>query len=156
MRAQDVIYRFTLDAACEFLFETTLRTLDARLAYPHNKPQSGNHTLAREITPEEAFSQALIDAETVLTDRLYGGHTWVLKEFFKDKSEPHMEVVNKFLNPILERGLAKHVACTEAGPGESEGKTLLDSLLQETTGWVTQIVTWSVQLKRPRQGYVTG
>ena len=137
VRTQDVIFRFTLDAACEFLFETTLQALDSELAYPHIKSQSGNHTPAREITREEAFSQALIGAETVLSHRLNDGDIWVLKEFFKDKTDLHMKVINEFLNPVLERGLAKHAARTEAGPADSESKILLDSLLQETSGWVT-------------------
>jgi hypothetical protein len=62
---------------------------------------------------------------------------WLLLEFFKDKSEPHMEVINRFLNPILEGGLAKHAAQTKPDLTDDEGKTLLDSLLRETTGWVT-------------------
>jgi hypothetical protein len=89
------------------------------------------------VSREEAFSRALIGAETVLSDRLYTGELWLLQEFFKDKSEPYMEVINGFLNPILEEGLAKHAAKTEAGLIDNERRTLLDSLLQETTGWTT-------------------
>ena len=134
VRTQDLIQRFTLDAACEFLFETSLQALDSKLAYPRMKSQPGDHTSAGEITREEAFSRALFGVGSVLSDRLYGGEAWLFKEIFKDKSEPYMEVINKFLNPVLERGLAKHSEHKEAGPADSEGKTLLDSLLQETTG----------------------
>ena len=129
-----MIYRFTLDAACEFLFETTLRTLDSELLYPHTQSHSGNQPLTGEPTRERAFSQALLDAETILSDRLYLGWPWPILEFVKDKSEPYMEVINRFLNPILEEGLAKHAAQTETGTPDHEGKTLLDSLLRETTG----------------------
>ena len=131
-----MIYRFTLDAACEFLFETALQTLDSELLYPHTKSHSCNQASDRELAREKAFSQALIGAETVLSDRLYVGDLWPLFEFFKDKSEPHMEVINKFLNPVLEEGLAKHAAETKAGLTDREGETLLDSLLRETTGLV--------------------
>ena len=134
MRTQDLIFRFTLDAVCEFLFGTTLQALDSKLAYPHIKSRPGDRTPAREITREEAFSQALLRAETILSDRLNSGETWILTEFFKDKSEPYMEVINKFLNPVLERGLAKQAARTAAGQADDDGKTLLDSLLQETNG----------------------
>lgn len=138
LRTQDVIYRFTLDSTCEFLFEMTLQALDSELPYPHIKLRSGDdHTSAREITREEAFSKALIGVQMLLSERLYGGAMWTLEEFFKDKSEPYMEIINKFLDPVLEGGLAKHAARTEAGPAHGEGTTLLDSLLQETTGWVT-------------------
>jgi hypothetical protein len=51
-RAQELIYRFTLDAACEFLFETTLQTLDSKLAYPHTyKSRSGDHSSAMGSEP---------------------------------------------------------------------------------------------------------
>ena len=45
-----------------------------------------------------------------------------------------MEVINRFLDPILEEGLANHAARTKAGLTNREGETLLDSLLRETTG----------------------
>ena len=135
-RTQDVIRRFTLDAACEFLFETNLHALDSELLYPHTGSHSCDQAPAMELSREEAFSRALVDAETVLINRLHQGDMWPLLEFFKDKSEPHMEVINKFLNPVLEEGLAKHAAETKAGLTDREGETLLDSLLRETTGLV--------------------
>jgi len=76
----------------------------------------------------------------VLSDRLYMGTPWLVLEFFKDRTEPHMEVIYRFLNPILEEGLAKHAARTKAGLTDREGETLLDSLLRETTGIVTSKV----------------
>ncbi|KAF9650971.1 cytochrome P450 [Thelephora ganbajun] len=130
---EDLIHRFTLDAACEFLFETTLRALDSELAYPHTQSNSSGQIPNRKVTREEAFSQALIDAETVLSNRLLIGESWPLLEFFKDKSEPYMEVINEFLNPVLEEGLAKHAAQTKAGPTDKEATTLLGSLLSKTT-----------------------
>lgn len=115
----------------------TLQTLDSELLYPHTQPHSGNRSSARELTREEAFSRALIGAEKVLSDRMNIGEPWLLLEFFKDRSEPYMEVINRFLNPILEEGLAKHSTQTKTRLTDGEGKTLLDSLLRETTGWVT-------------------
>lgn len=85
-------------------------------------------------TREVAFAQALVDVEKVLYNRLNVGELWPLQEFFKDKTEPYMEVINSFLSPLIEEGLAKHAAQTKAGVVDNEGKTLLDSLLQETSG----------------------
>jgi len=65
------------------------------------------------------------------------GSRWLLVEFFKDKSEPYMKVIDGLLNPILEDGLAKHAAKSEAELTDREGETLLDSLLRETTGRFT-------------------
>jgi len=70
----------------------------------------------------------------VLSDRLYTGTPWPVLEFFKDRAEPHMEVIYRFLNPILEEGLTKHAARTKAGLTDRGSETLLDSLLRETTG----------------------
>ena len=133
-----MIYRFTLDAACEFLFETTLHILDSELPYPHAKSDScSDRAPTGELTQEEAFSRALAGAETAVADRMNLGPMWPLVEFFKDKSEPHMEVLNGVLDPVIEEGLAKHAARTKAGLTDREGETLLDSLLRETTGLVT-------------------
>jgi hypothetical protein len=69
---------------------------------------------------------------------LKDGDRWLLQEFFWDKSEPYMEVITRFLNPVVEEGLAKHAARTKAGLTDSEDNTLLDSLLRETTGQASQ------------------
>lgn len=140
-----MIYRFTLDVACEFLFETTLE-LDPEPLYPHTQSHSDDRAPGRELTREEAFSQALIGARTVLSDRLNTGEPWLLLEFFKDKSEPYMEVINGFLNTVLEECLVKHTVKTKAGLTDREGETLLDSLLRETTGWFKVVVSQTVAL----------
>lgn len=113
-----------------------MQTLDSELLYPDTRPHTGDKTLARELTREEAFSQALLGARMVLSDRLYTGTSWPALELFKDGSEPHMEIIYRFLNPILEEGLTKHAARTKAGLTDRESETLLDSLLRETTGIV--------------------
>ena len=117
-----------------------MQTLDSELLYPHTKLPSGERTSARELTREEAFSQALLSARMVLSDRLYMGPAWLVLEFFKERTEPHMEVIYRFLNPILEEGLAKHAARTKAGLTDRENETLLDSLLRETMGMDTSNV----------------
>jgi len=132
-----MIYRFTFDSAYEFLFETDLKTLDSELLYPHTQNHSRDRVSTGGMTREEAFFEAAIGAQTVLSDRVYMGPPWLLVEFFKDRSGPYMEVINGFLNPVLEEGLARHAARTEAGITDRDGGTLLDSLLRETIGRVT-------------------
>lgn len=101
-----MIYRFTFDSACGFLFETTLKTLDSEFLYPHTQPHSSDRTPTKGMTREEAFFHAIIGAQTVLSGRVYMGPPWLLAEFFKDRTGPYMDVINGFLNPILEEGLA--------------------------------------------------
>ena len=48
-----------------------------------------------------------------------------------------MEVIDRFMNPVIAEDLIKRAAQTEAGVMGSNGKTLLDSLLQETTDLAT-------------------
>ena len=90
MGAQDVIYRLVFEAACEFLFETSLRTLDSELLHPHTQSHSSDQSLASKLTREEAFSQALIGAETVLID------SRPLLGFFKDRPEPYMGILTDY------------------------------------------------------------
>ena len=136
-----MIYRFTFDSAGDFLFEENLQTLDSELLYPRTGPHSSDQASAKDMTREEAFFHAIIGAQTVMSERLYMGPLWLLVELFKDKTEPHMKVIGGYLNPILEAGIAKHAAKTEAELKDREGETLLDSLLRETTGQVTSSCT---------------
>lgn len=70
------------------------------------------------------FSQALIGAGTVLSDKLHN-------------SEPYMKAIDRSLNLILEAGLAKRAARTKARVMDNRGKTLLGSFLRGTAGRVT-------------------
>jgi len=102
-----------------------LHTLESELLYLHNQSHSGDQssTSARKLTRVETFSQALIGAEAVLSDKLH-------------KSELYMEAIDRFLNLIPEAGLAKRAARTKARVMDGKGKMLLGSLLREAAGWI--------------------
>jgi len=113
---------------------------------PHIQSHSGDQssTSARKLTHEEAFSQVLIGAETVLSDKLHN-------------SEPNMKAIDRSLNLILEVGLVKRVARTKTRVMDGRGKTLLllGSLLQETAGRVVSKSYFSPHFT-PRYSSVSG
>lgn len=133
---QDVVSRFTLDSASEFLFGHCIDTLAAELPYPFNisisdlgmAPTSSNKTLD--------FGAAFTAAQYALAMRNSIGATWPLFEFFRDPTREPMKVVDLFLKPILKDAIEKHEASQEFSNAEKEfeDETLLDHLVRQTTG----------------------
>ncbi|OBZ76403.1 hypothetical protein A0H81_03439 [Grifola frondosa] len=115
---QDLIARFTLDSATEFLF--------------------GFCTTDEPISTAEKFAQAFASAQEIVSERPRVGWTWPLQEFFKDKTDEHMVVVDSVLQPILEGALKKKEARTRqeeeaADEKADDGDTLLDHLARLTS-----------------------
>lgn len=80
---------------------------------------------------------AFISAQFTTALRTRYGPSWPLFEFWKNRVQPHREVINKFVDPIIDDALAKreylageHV---EEKPA-SGGNTLLDNLVSQTQG----------------------
>lgn len=132
---QDMVARFTLDAATEFLFNHDLRSLSEGLPYPHAIAEG---TVAGGGVFAAAFQQA--QSVTAMRHR-YGVH-WPLKEFWVDNLAEPMGVVRGVLDPILRAAVAKKRAADARGGAEKknelgerevqEGETLLDHLVNYT------------------------
>lgn len=134
--AQDLIARFTLDSATEFLFGTCIHSLDTTLPYPWNAP---SHLKVRANSPAEAFARAFTEAQDVIVNRIRIGPIWPFWELMGDKSAEPMRIVDECLVPILETAVKKHKEAKAAGledrPEEiSEDETLLDHLVKYTDG----------------------
>ncbi|KAI0353450.1 cytochrome P450 monooxygenase pc-3 [Trametes cingulata] len=132
---QDLVLRFTLDSATEFLFGTCVRTLQSDLPYAHNDPAPSKSPA--EVNAAEKFSRALLGAQSILALRLRYGWSWVLPEFFKDQCEDHMRVIDAFLQPILDEAIAKNRGKVGDVQGDKEDigdedETLLDHLVKIT------------------------
>jgi hypothetical protein len=87
---QDVISRFTLDSATDFLFGKSSDSLSAGLAYPEsssheNSPSFLNH-------PSNTFVNAFLEGQHLYVSRSRFGTKWPLNEFWKDRVKPHREV----------------------------------------------------------------
>ncbi|KAG9093817.1 hypothetical protein FS749_013684 [Ceratobasidium sp. UAMH 11750] len=121
---QDLVGRFTLDSATEFLFGSSTHSLDAPLPYPPEPPTNKNTT----------FAAAFNAAQEQLMLRFVLANLWPLFEIWEDKTDESMRVVNAFTDPILEerlkmkRGGKLNVKDCNT-PGDGRRDTLLDHLV---------------------------
>jgi len=129
---QDLISRFTLDSASEFLFGHCIDSLSAGLPYPHNAPESTNAVQGDNTAA--AFAYAFSQAQQGINRRLAIGQTWPLNEILADSTAQHMKVVNAFLDPILKDALEKRSMTGEFDKNEfADDQTLVDHLINLTS-----------------------
>ena len=147
-RAQDLVSRFTLDSATEFLFGACVHSLRSTLPFPHNVSASSPFAATAASLPEkmleqpEAFASAFAKAEHLCAERATQGKLWPLWEMRKDKSRQYTSVVDAYLHPILEEALAKkarrereeNAKRAEEADDIEDGETLLDHLVKYTSG----------------------
>ena len=129
---QDLISRFTLDVATEFLFGHCVHSLSGDLPLPHNVAQLAQ---SQEKSQSELFATAFREAQTVLSMRILFRGIWPFAEILTDATEGPMKIVNNLLEPILEKALAKEQNRKRADNKE-EDDTLLSHLVKETKGIV--------------------
>ncbi|KAH8119743.1 cytochrome P450 monooxygenase pc-1 [Phellopilus nigrolimitatus] len=138
---QDLVSRFTLDSATEFLFGHCVHILSAGLPYSPNAAAE-NSMLGAASAPDPSnaaslFSQAFADAQSTAARRGRFGSLWPLFEFWKDKTQEDMKVINTFIEPILQEAVTKKKALKGTGAMQEkkeieEGATLLDHLINYT------------------------
>jgi hypothetical protein len=132
---QDLIGRFTMDSASEFLFNNCVNSLKANVPYPHNAasppPQPTTYAAQAANTFVDAFTLAMLR----LSEREELGRIWPLFEIFGDKTAEPMRDISKFLDPVIEAAMEKkHLAGTKEKGGDAEELSLLDELLNTTSG----------------------
>ncbi|KAF8893048.1 cytochrome P450 [Infundibulicybe gibba] len=120
---QDLVSRFTLDSATEFLFGTDVGSLSAGLPYPEaasdkNPPSHLNH-------PSHRFVESFMAGQTKLASRFALGLDWPLVEFWKDGVKPHRAVVDDFVKPLLAKAIERKEKIKEGSE-----VNLLDHLLK--------------------------
>ncbi|THH16444.1 hypothetical protein EW146_g4204 [Bondarzewia mesenterica] len=102
---QDLVSRFTLDSATEFLFGSCVHSLSSGLPYPHTASPSSSSPASSSFA--ETFANAFARAQTVIAARARIGLMWPLGEIFRDESKSSMKVVDEFLKPILKEAVEK-------------------------------------------------
>jgi len=132
---QDLVSRFTLDSATEFLFGRDVRTLSAGLCYPASSPLANSPAFVTH--PSNTFANAFTTGQQLTLLRTRYGPTWPLLEFWKNKVKPHRKVVDEFIQPILTEALAKQTAISndmdkKEGEEDSNDQTLLSHLVGHT------------------------
>ncbi|KIM75713.1 hypothetical protein PILCRDRAFT_827008 [Piloderma croceum F 1598] len=129
---QDLVSRFALDSASEFLFGKNVDSLADPLPYPYYAKDE--HPI--QTSPADAFARAFADAQFFVSRRSMYGWMWPLGEIFEDKTKKPMEIVNAFLEPIIADAIKKQQSASvpmEKTTEVMEGETLLDHLVKLTT-----------------------
>ncbi|OSX57018.1 hypothetical protein POSPLADRAFT_1157939 [Postia placenta MAD-698-R-SB12] len=127
---QDLVLRFTLDSATEFLFGNNVCSLAAGLPYP---PASAPPATPTRATAD-GFGDALKRAQFQTLMRMRFGSTWPLFEFWSDKVHGAMHDVDAFVDPIVQRAVEAHEAAKGAGAGQSKGDRDHETLLGHLVG----------------------
>ncbi|KAI0950075.1 hypothetical protein AcV7_008652 [Taiwanofungus camphoratus] len=129
---QDLISRFALDSATEFLFGSYVHSLHAPLPYGYNvTPPSSINTFAASPFSSNAvqeFGAAFAGAQRILSSRAQLGWIWPIFEVFRDKTNEHMKVLNTFVQSILEETVRKSESKQghEEKNEKEEGEALLE------------------------------
>ncbi|KAI6099111.1 cytochrome P450 [Pisolithus sp. B1] len=138
---QDMVGRFTLDSATEFLFGRSVGSLSAGLIYPKNSLPGQNEEHTNH--PSNVFSRAFSEAQAQVMRRSSFGTIWRIAEFWNDRIEKDMEVCHGFIDPILKDALEMKRSIKEGeqstGQASTEEKgfsedTLLGHLVNCTEG----------------------
>jgi len=136
---QDLVSRFTLDSATDFLFGTDVGSLSGSLPYPSS---SFTAPFSSRAHSSDVFTCAFTEAQQLTALRARYGPIWPLIEFWTDKVKKHRVVLDDYIDPILKNAVAKKNAAkssngTVNAPDEKEvkdGETLLDYLVKHTEG----------------------
>ena len=129
---QDVLFRFTLDTATEFLFGRDVESLAAELPYP-----STHKGLTRPTHPSDEFALAFNRAQEYSFPRAVYGKFWPLVEFWKDTVTAERNITDKFINPLIKAALQKKKDANGVYELDKEEGTLLDHLVQQTDGAIS-------------------
>ena len=125
---QDVLFRFTLDTATEFLFGRDVESLSAELPYP-----STHKGHSRRTHPSDEFALAFDRVQENAFPRSLYGKFWPLAEFWKDIVTPERALTDKFISPLIEAALQKKKNANGVYELNEEG-TFLDHLVHQTDG----------------------
>jgi len=129
---QDLVARFTLDSATQFLFANDVCSLSAGLPYPDGSPLANSAKFLNH--PSNVFVKAFMSGQTQTALRSRFGPSWPLTEFWRDEVKVHRKVVNQFVDPFLHRALANKLAKEKSDEKieDAEELTLLDHLINHT------------------------
>ena len=102
--SQDLVSRFTLDSATEFLFGKDVRSLSAGLPYPPTTEMARRRTVQPDA---DAFALAFAQAQIASAERAKYQDGWPLAEFWHDKVDAQRGAIDKFITPIITDALQR-------------------------------------------------
>ncbi|KAL0953038.1 hypothetical protein HGRIS_007240 [Hohenbuehelia grisea] len=142
---QDLMSRFTLDSATEFLFGSSVHSLHGGLRFPHNALFVQDSSLPAAVSKAEEFSDSFLKAQEIIVNRERRSVMWPLFEIFGDAVKDHMKVVNAFVDPIVKEAIERRriIDATVKADGAqvekasvsgvSDDENLLDHLVKLTS-----------------------
>ena len=126
---QDLLSRYTMDTATEFLFGQDVKSLSAELPYPSTHK---GYTPSRDH-PSYKFTSAIHRAEECVYPRGLFAKAWRLAEFWEDKVATQIEIAHQFIDPLIRTALRRKKDA-KGVRDEGDDGTLLDHLVQQTEG----------------------
>ncbi|KAH8105405.1 cytochrome P450 [Cristinia sonorae] len=131
IEVQDLFARYTLDTAAEALFGERIDSMNGTLPVPGQTSMSAKGSLTTDDFG--AFAQAFEMAQEVIVGRTHKGYFWPALQLFKDDVQPHMEVIDKWIEPIIARVLSNKAQMRKAGLSTKvEHSTFLEYLAENT------------------------
>ncbi|KAF9040763.1 cytochrome P450 monooxygenase pc-1 [Panaeolus papilionaceus] len=129
---QDLIGRFTLDSASEFLFGHNVGSLSAGIPYPSYA--SHKNTASFHSHPSIKFQRAFNEGQFLASIRTGAGEEWRLLEFWRDNVEPLRKDMDSFTEPMMREALeAREKRLNKPELGEkTDENTLLAHLVNHT------------------------
>ncbi|KAJ7667055.1 cytochrome P450 [Mycena rosella] len=127
---QDMVSRFTLDSASDFLFRRTVDSMSAGLPYPQSSPLANSPSFFNH--PSNTFVRSFVQSQILTTERVPFNTKWPLMEFWKDKVKPHRKIIDEHIEPILNEELEKKAKRRADGKREEGEETFLSHLVEAT------------------------
>ncbi|KAJ6579544.1 cytochrome P450 [Mycena vulgaris] len=126
---QDMISRFTLDSATEFLFRRSVDSMSAGLPYPQSSPLANSPSFLNH--PSNTYVKSFVRSQIVTVERAPYGTKWPLREFWTDRVKPDRKIIDEYVEPILNEELKKKAKERTEGKSD-ERETFLSHLVQAT------------------------
>lgn len=130
VNVQDLLSRYTMDTATEFLFGQDVKSLSGELPYPSTYK---GYTPPRDY-PSEKFTSAFNRAQEYVYPRGFYAKAWRLIEFWEDKVATQRRITNQFIDPLVHAALQKRREAKGVHEVNKDDGTLLDHLVQQTDG----------------------
>ncbi|PPR07845.1 hypothetical protein CVT24_002990 [Panaeolus cyanescens] len=129
---QDLVSRFTLDSATEFLFGHTVDSLSAGIPYPPSAASKNSAFFLEH--PSNKFAEAFTKGQTQANIRSPLGKDWPLVEFWGNKIAPLRKRMDEFIEPVMNEALRRREERLKKGSDdkEEEEMTLLAHLVNQT------------------------
>uniref|UniRef100_A0A8H7XK56 Uncharacterized protein n=1 Tax=Psilocybe cubensis TaxID=181762 RepID=A0A8H7XK56_PSICU len=129
---QDLIARFTLDSAAEFLFGGSVESLSAGMPYPGQESSKENSSLHDH--PASIFADSFMEGLHHTVMRIRMGDAWPLDELMSDRVLPFRKAMDVFIDPLMKKALDKREQqlLNDKSPDEEEEETFISHLVKHT------------------------